>query len=102
VTGVFRKLHNEELHNFSTSIFRMIKPRRMIFAGHVARMGEKRNAYTSILVGMPAGKRQLGRRRRRLVENIEMDLRGTRGDGMVWTGSIWLRIGTIGGLLLTR
>jgi hypothetical protein len=57
-------------------------------------MGEKRNAYR-ILVGKPEGRRPLGRPRRRWVDNIKMDLR----DGMVWTGSIWLRIGTCGGLL---
>jgi hypothetical protein len=52
VTGVWRKLHNEELHNLypSPTIIRMIKSRRMSWAGHVARMGEKRNAYR-ILVG---------------------------------------------------
>jgi hypothetical protein len=60
VIGGWRKLHNEELHNFyfSPSIIRMIKSRRMRWAGHVARMGEKRNAYR-ILVG----KRPLGRPR---------------------------------------
>jgi hypothetical protein len=48
VTGGWRKLHNEELHNLysSPSIIRMIKSRRMRWAGHVARMGEKRNADT--------------------------------------------------------
>jgi hypothetical protein len=58
VTGGWRKLHNEELHNFysSPSIIRMIKSRRMRWAGHVARMGEKRNLYR-ILVGKPKGKR---------------------------------------------
>jgi hypothetical protein len=52
VTGDWRKLHNEELHRlyFSPSIIRMIKSRRMRWAGHVVRMGEKRNAYR-ILVG---------------------------------------------------
>jgi hypothetical protein len=66
VTGGSRKLHNEELHNLysSRSIIRMMKSRRMKWAGHVARMGEKRNAYR-ILVGMPEGKRPLGRPRRR-------------------------------------
>jgi hypothetical protein len=51
-TGGWRKLHNEELHNLysSQSIIRIIKSRRMRLAGHVARMGEKRNAYR-ILVG---------------------------------------------------
>jgi hypothetical protein len=54
VIGGWRKLHNEELHNlyFSPSIIRMMKSRRMRWAGHVARMGEKMNAYR-ILVGKP-------------------------------------------------
>jgi hypothetical protein len=54
VTGGWRKLHNEELHNLhsSSSIIRMIKSRRMKWAGHVARMEEKKNTYR-ILVGMP-------------------------------------------------
>jgi hypothetical protein len=66
VTGGWRKLHNEELHNLYSfpSIIRIIKSRRMRWAGHVARMGEKRNAYR-ILVGNPEGKRPLGRSRRR-------------------------------------
>jgi hypothetical protein len=54
---------------------------------------EKRNAY-KILVGKPEGKRPLGRPKRRWVDNIKMD---HREDGVVWTGSIWLRIGTSGG-----
>jgi hypothetical protein len=61
-------------------------------------MGEKRNAYR-ILVGKPEGRRPLGRLRRRWVDNIKIDLREIGWDGMVWTGSIWLRIGTSGGLL---
>jgi hypothetical protein len=62
--GDWRKLHNEELHNLYSlpNIIRMIKSRRMRWAGHVARMGERRNAYM-ILVGKPEGKRPLGRRR---------------------------------------
>jgi hypothetical protein len=52
----------------------MIKLRRMIWAGHVARMGEKKNAYR-ILAGNPEEKRPLGRPRRRWVDNIKMDLR---------------------------
>jgi hypothetical protein len=62
----WRKLHNKELHNlyFPPSIIRMIKSRRMRWAGHVARMGEKRNAYR-ILVEKPEGKRPLERPRRR-------------------------------------
>jgi hypothetical protein len=74
VTGDWRKLHNEELHNLysSPSIIRMIKSRRMRWAGHVARMGETRNAYR-ILVGKPEGKRPLGRPKRRWMDNIKMD-----------------------------
>jgi hypothetical protein len=60
VRGVWRKLHNEELRDlyFSPSITRIIKSRRMRWAGHVTRMGEKRNAYR-LLVGKPKGKRPL-------------------------------------------
>jgi hypothetical protein len=66
VIGGWRGLHNEELHNLysSPSIIRMITSRRTRWAGHVAPMGEKRNAYR-ILVGMPEGKRQLGRPKHR-------------------------------------
>jgi hypothetical protein len=74
VTGDWRKLHHEELHRLysSPSIIRMIKSRRMRWAGHVARMGEKRNAYR--ILGKPEGKRPLGRPRCRWVDNIKMDL----------------------------
>jgi hypothetical protein len=76
VTGDWRKLHNEELHNLysSPNIIRMIKSMRMRWAGHVARIGEKRIAYR-ILVGKPEGKRPLGRLIRKWVENIKMDLK---------------------------
>jgi hypothetical protein len=76
VTGDWRKLHNEQLHNLysSPNIIRMIKSRRMKWAGHVARMGETRNAYM-ILVGKPEGKRPLGRPRHRRVDNNKMDLK---------------------------
>jgi hypothetical protein len=79
VMGDWRKLHNEEHHNFCSSpnIIRMTKSRRMRWAGHVARMGETRNAY-GILVGKPERKRPLGRQRSRWVHNIKMDL-GERG-----------------------
>jgi hypothetical protein len=62
IFGPKGKLHNEELHNLysSSSVIRIIKSRRMRWAGHVARMWEKRNAYR-ILVGKPEGKRPLGR-----------------------------------------
>jgi hypothetical protein len=61
----------------------MIKSRRMRWAGHVARMGAKRNAYR-ILVGNPEGKRPLGRPRRRWVDNIKMNLREVGWDGEDW------------------
>jgi hypothetical protein len=61
----------------------MLKSRRMSWAGHVARMGERRNAYR-ILVGKPEGKRSLGRPRRRWVDNIKMDLRKIGWDGIDW------------------
>jgi hypothetical protein len=79
VTGAWRKLHTEELHDLcsSPSIIRIMKARRMRWSGHVARMGEKRNAYR-LLVGMPEGKRSLGRLRRRWVDNIEMNLEEIR------------------------
>jgi hypothetical protein len=76
VTGGWRKLYNEELHNLysSPSKIRIIKSRRMRWAGHVARMGEKRNVYRKGKLGKPEGKRPLGRPRRRWIDNIKMDL----------------------------
>jgi hypothetical protein len=75
VTGGWRKLHNKELHNLysSPSIIRIIKSRRMRWAGHLAQMGEMRNVYR-LLVGKAEGKRPLGRPRRRWIDNIKMDL----------------------------
>jgi hypothetical protein len=71
VTGGWRKLHNEELHNLyaSPNIIRVIKSRRMRWVGHVARMGEKGNGYR-FLLGQPEGKRPLGRPRCRWINNI--------------------------------
>jgi hypothetical protein len=82
VTGDWRKLHNEKLHNLysSPNIIRMIKSKRMRWAGRVARMEETRNAYR-ILVGKQEGKRPLGRPRRSWVDNIKMDLREIGWDG---------------------
>jgi hypothetical protein len=64
--GSWRKLHNDELYDLysSPNIVRVIKSRRMRWAGHVARTGEGRGAYR-VLVGRPEGKRQLGRPRHR-------------------------------------
>jgi len=74
VIGEWRKLHNEELNDLycSPNIVRVIKPRRMRWAGHVARMGEERGAYR-VFVGRAEGKRPLGRPRLRLEGNIKMD-----------------------------
>jgi hypothetical protein len=75
VTGERGKLHKEELRDLYSSpdIIRIIKSRRMRWAGHIARMGAKTNAYR-LLVVKPEGKRPLGRPRRRWVANIRMDL----------------------------
>jgi len=70
----------------------MIKSRRMGWAGHVARVGERRGIYR-VLGGKPEGTRPLGRPRRRWEDNIKMDFQD------VWTGSSWLSIGTGGGHL---
>jgi hypothetical protein len=73
--GSWRKLHNDELHSLysSPNIVRVIKSRRMRWAGHVARMGEERDVYR-VLVGRPEGKRPLGRPRRRWEDNIKWTL----------------------------
>jgi hypothetical protein len=86
VTGGWRKLHNEELHDLysSRSIIRIIKSRRMRW-GHVARMGEKRAAYR-LLAGEAEGKRPLGRPRCRWVDNIKMDLVEIGWSGVDWIG----------------
>jgi hypothetical protein len=87
VTGEWRKLHNEELRDLysSPSIIRKIKSRRMRCPGHLARMGEKRNAYR-LLVGKPEGKRPLGRPRRSWVDNIRTDLGGVGWGDVDWIG----------------
>ncbi|KAJ4438972.1 hypothetical protein ANN_14926 [Periplaneta americana] len=85
VTGEWRKLHNTELHALYSSpdIISNIKSRRLRWAGHVARMGESRNAYR-VLVGRPEGKRPLKRPRRRWEDNIKMDLREVGYDDRQW------------------
>jgi len=87
VTGEWRRLHNEELNDLysSPNIVRVIKSRRMGWAGHVARMGEERVVYR-VLVGKPEGKRPLGRPRRRCVDNIRMDLQEVGCGYMNWIG----------------
>jgi hypothetical protein len=101
VTGEWRELHNEELHNLYSSpdIIRQVKSRIMRWAEHVTCMRQERKVY-KILVGKPEGKKPLGRPRRRWEEGIKMDLRDI-GWG-VWTGFDRLRIGTLGGLLKVR
>jgi hypothetical protein len=80
-----RMLHNEELHNLysSPNTIRIIKSRRMRWAGRVARIGKKMNAYR-VLVGKPKEKRPLGRPRRRWKDNIKIELREIGWDGMDW------------------
>ena len=68
----WRRLHNEELHN-SPNIVKVIKSRRLRWAGHIARMEEGRSAF-KMLTGKPTGKRPLGRPRRRREDNIRMDV----------------------------
>jgi len=82
VTGEWRKLHNEELRDLSflPNMVRVVKSRRMKWAGHVARMGEGRGVYR-VLVGKPEGKRPLGRPRRRWEDNTKMDLQEVGGVG---------------------
>ena len=84
VTGEWRKLHNEELRDLYSlpNIVGVVKSRRMIWAGHVVRMGKGRGVHR-VLVGKPEGKGPLGRPRRRWEDNIKMDLREV-GGGEDW------------------
>jgi hypothetical protein len=81
----WRKLHNDELHSLysSSNIVRVIKLRRMRWAGHVARMGEGRGVYR-VLVGRPEGEMPLGRPKRRWEDNIKMDFTEIRIDVANW------------------
>jgi hypothetical protein len=85
--GWWRNLHNEELRDLysSLSTVKMVKSRRMRWVGHVARMGEKKTAY-SLLIGKLEGKRPLGRPRRRTVDTIKMDLIEIGWGGVDWIG----------------
>ena len=79
------KLHNEELSDLYSlpNIVRVVKSRRMRWAGHVARTAEGRGVHR-VLVGKPEGKRPLGRPRRRWEDNIKMDLQEVGGDCGDW------------------
>jgi hypothetical protein len=83
--GSWRKLHNDELHSLysSPNIVRVIKSRRMRWAGHVECMEEGRGVYR-VLVGRPEGKRPLERPRRRWEDSIKMDFREIGIDGANW------------------
>jgi hypothetical protein len=87
MTGEWRKLHNEEIHDLyaSPSIIRIMKVRMMRWAGHVVRIGEKRNVYR-FLVGKPEGRRPLGRPKRKWFDNIRMDLLGVGWGDVDWIG----------------
>jgi len=86
-TREWRRLHNEELNDLysSPNIVRVIKSRRMRWAGHGARMGEERGVYR-VLVGKPEGRRPLGRTRHRWVDNIRMELQEVGCGYMDWIG----------------
>jgi hypothetical protein len=85
VTGEWRKLHNEELNELYSlaNIVRVVKSRRMRWAGHVTRMQVEGEVHR-VLVGKPEGKRPLGRPRRRWDDNIKMDLQEVGGGSEDW------------------
>jgi len=87
VMGEWRRLHNEELNDLysSPNITRVIKSRRMRWAGHVARMSEERGVYR-VLLGKSEGRRPLGRPSHRWVDNIRMDLQVVGCGYMDWIG----------------
>jgi hypothetical protein len=89
VTGEWRRLHKEELNSLYSlpNIVRVIKSRRLRWAGHVARMGERRGVY-GVLVGKPEGKRPLGRPRRRWKDDVRMDLQEVGCGCEDWIGLV--------------
>jgi len=101
LTGEWRRLHNEEFNDLycSPNIVRVIKSRRMRWAGHVARMGEESGVHR-VLVGKPERRRPLGRPRRRWVDNIRTDLQEVGCRYVVGFG--WPRIKRGGGRLCVR
>ena len=98
VTGEWRKLHNEQLSDlyFLPNIVRVVKSRRMRWAGHVARMGEGRGVHR-VLVGKPEGKNHW--RDPDVDGRIILKWISRKWEGVVGTGWSWLRIGTGGGHL---
>jgi hypothetical protein len=101
VTREWGKMHNEKLNDLYSlpNIVRVVKSRRMRWAGHVVCMGEDRGVHR-VLVRKPEGKRPLRRPRHRWEDNIKMDLQDVGGGH--GTGWSWLRIGTGGGHLWVR
>jgi len=85
LTGEWRKLHNEKLNDLYSShnLVQLIQPRRMRWAGHVARMEERRGVYR-VLVGKPERQRPLGRSRCRWEDNITMDFQEVGFGGKDW------------------
>ena len=85
----FDQLHNEELHSLyrSPNIVRVIKSRRLRWAGHVAKMEEGRSAF-KILIGKPTGKKPLGKPRRRWEDNIKIDLKEIGINKRNWVDSV--------------
>jgi len=84
VTGESRKLHNEAFNDlYSPTIVRVIKSRRIILVGHVARVGERISVY-KVLVRKREGERPLGRPRCRWEDNIKMDFQELGCGGMAW------------------
>jgi hypothetical protein len=92
--GSWRKLHNDELHNLCSSlnIVRVIKSRKMRWAGHAIRLGEGRGVYR-VLIGKTEGKRPLGRPRHRWEDSINLDLREIGMDGTNWIRLVQDRAG---------
>jgi hypothetical protein len=80
--GSWRNLHNDELHSLYSLPIRVIKSRRLRWAGHVARTG--RGEVFTVLVGRLEGKRSLRRHRRRWEDNVKMDLRKIGIDEANW------------------
>ena len=90
ITGEWRRLHNEGLSDLysSLNIVRVIKSRRIRWAGHVARMGEERGVYR-VFVVKPEGRRPLGRPRRRWVDNIRKYLQEVDWIGLAQDRDRW-------------